>query len=118
MERRRAEEDNVTHMEEEEREVYLNQLTAEERSKIIKLTEKHATRMLDLIYRKKMEYFKAGNEEEWKVSEQISGCLVSTYLDNLCLAGNSGQELPPGSPGSRAPALQQGDGLREQLPRF
>ena len=41
LERRRVEEDNITQMEEEEREVYLNQLTAEERSKNIKLTEKH-----------------------------------------------------------------------------
>ena len=47
-------------MEEEEREVYLNQLTAEERSKNIKLTEKHCRQMMDLIYKKKMDYFKSG----------------------------------------------------------
>ena len=52
-------------MEEEERDVYLNQLTAEERSKNIKLTEKHCRQMMDLIYKKKMEYFKSGGED-WK----------------------------------------------------
>ena len=52
-------------MEEEEREVYLNQLTAEERSKNIKLTEKHCRQMMDLIYKKKMEYFKSGGDD-WK----------------------------------------------------
>lgn len=52
-------------MEEEEREVYLNQLTAEERSKNIKLTEKHCRQMMDLIYKKKMDYFKSGGDD-WK----------------------------------------------------
>ena len=52
-------------MEEEEREVYLNQLTAEERSKNIKLTEKHCRQMMDLIFKKKMEYFKSGGDD-WK----------------------------------------------------
>ena len=65
LERRREEEDNITPMEEEEREVYLNQLTAEERSKNIKLTEKHCRQMMDLIYKKKMEYFKSGGDD-WK----------------------------------------------------
>ena len=65
LERRREEEDNITQMEEEEREVYLNQLTAEERSKNIKLTEKHCRQMMDLIYKKKMEYFKSGGDD-WK----------------------------------------------------
>ena len=65
MERRREEENNITQMEEEEREVYYNQLTAEERSKNIKLTEKHSRQMMDLIYKKKMEYFKSGGDD-WK----------------------------------------------------
>ena len=52
LERRREEEENITGMEEEERDVYLNQLTAEERSKNIKLTEKHCRQMMDLIYKK------------------------------------------------------------------
>ena len=58
MEQRREDEDKITQMEEEEREVYLNQVTAGERSKNIKLTEKHGRQMMDLIYKKKMEYFK------------------------------------------------------------
>ena len=67
MERRREEEENITGMEEEERDVYLNQLTAEERSKNIKLTEKHCRQMMDLIYKKKMDYFKSDdNSEDWK----------------------------------------------------
>ena len=67
LERRREEEDNITQMAEEERDVYLNQLTGEERSKNIKLTEKHCRQMMDLIYKKKMEYFKSESEsEEWK----------------------------------------------------
>ena len=45
--------------------VYVNQLTAEERSKMIKLTEKHCRQMMNLIYKKKMEYFKSGGED-WK----------------------------------------------------
>ena len=65
LERRREEEDNITQMEEEEREVYCNQLTAEERSKNIKLTEKHCRQMMDLIYKKKMDYFKSGGDD-WK----------------------------------------------------
>ena len=56
LERRREEEDNITQMAEEERDVYLNQLTGEERSKNIKLTEKHCRQMMDLIYKKKMLY--------------------------------------------------------------
>merc|ERR1711953_859425 len=64
---RDEEEDNITQMAEEERDVYLNQLTGEERSKNIKLTEKHCRQMMDLIYKKKMEYFKSESEsEEWK----------------------------------------------------
>lgn len=63
--RRREEEDNVTQMGEEEREVYVNQLTAEERSKVIKLTEKHSRQMMDMIYKKKMAYFQTGGDD-WK----------------------------------------------------
>ena len=67
LERRREEEDNITQMEEEEREVYCNQLTAEERSKNIKLTEKHCRQMMDLIYKKKMDYFKSDSGgDDWK----------------------------------------------------
>ena len=45
--------------------VYVNQMTAEERSKMIKLTEKHCRQMMNLIYKKKMEYFKSGGDD-WK----------------------------------------------------
>ena len=51
--------------------VYVNQLTAEERSKVIKLTEKQCRQMMTLIYKKKMEYFKSGGED-WK---EVSGYL-------------------------------------------
>ena len=40
-------------------------MTAEERSKMIKLTEKHCRQMMNLIYKKKMEYFKSGGDD-WK----------------------------------------------------
>jgi hypothetical protein len=48
----------------------VNQLTAEERSKIIKLTEKHCKQMLDLIYKQKMAYFKSGGEDWREVLER------------------------------------------------
>lgn len=53
-------------MDEEEREVYLFQLNRDERSKVIKLTEKHCKQMMDMIYRKKMAYFESGGDEDWK----------------------------------------------------
>ena len=48
----------------------MNQLTAEERSKIIKLTEKHCKQMLDLIYKQKMAYFKSGGDDWREVLER------------------------------------------------
>ena len=63
---RREEEEHIKHMGEEERDVYLLQLTREERSKIVKLTEKHCKQMLDLIYKKKIDYFSQGGDEDWK----------------------------------------------------
>jgi hypothetical protein len=50
--------------------VYVNQLTAEERSKIIKLTEKHCKQMLDMIYKQKMAYFKSGGDDWREVLER------------------------------------------------
>ena len=38
----------------------------DERSKIVKLTEKHCKQMMDLIYKKKMAYFESGGDEDWK----------------------------------------------------
>ena len=60
--------------------VYVNQLTAEERSKIIKLTEKQCRQMMTLIYKKKMEYFKSGGED-WK---EVSGYLEMTNMLYFC----------------------------------
>ena len=51
-------------------------MTAEERSKVIKLTEKHCRQMMTLIYKKKMEYFKSGGED-WK---EVSTWLFLNYL--------------------------------------
>lgn len=51
--------------------VYVNQLTAEERSKVIKLTEKQCRQMMTLIYKKKMEYFKSGGEDWKEVSQRL-----------------------------------------------
>ena len=48
----------------------MNQLTAEERSKIIKLTEKHCKQMLDMIYKQKMAYFKSGGDDWREVLER------------------------------------------------
>ena len=48
----------------------MNKLTAEERSKIIKLTEKHCKQMLDLIYKQKMAYFKSGGDDWREVLER------------------------------------------------
>ena len=45
--------------------MYVNQLTAEERSKVIKLTEKQCRQMMTLVYKKKMDYFKSGGDD-WK----------------------------------------------------
>ncbi|XP_059079355.1 hillarin-like [Tigriopus californicus] len=66
LEGRREEEEKIKNMDEEEREVYLFQLNRDERSKVIKLTEKHCKQMMDMIYRKKMAYFEKGGDEDWK----------------------------------------------------
>jgi hypothetical protein len=39
----------------------------DERSKIVKLTEKHCKQMMDAIYKKKMAYFESGGDEDWKI---------------------------------------------------
>ena len=51
--------------------MYVNQLTAEERSKVIKLTEKQCRQMMTLIYKKKMDYFKSGGDDWKEVSSFI-----------------------------------------------
>ena len=53
--------------------MYVNQLTAEERSKVIKLTEKQCRQMMTIIYKKKMDYFKSGGDD-WK---EVSVVLLS-----------------------------------------
>ena len=84
---RREEEEHIKHMEEEEREVkvadeesvsqsinrygwgfqvHLQKLSGDERSKIVRLVEKHCKQMLDLIYRKKIAYFESGGDGDWK----------------------------------------------------
>ena len=40
-------------------------MTANERSKIITLTNKHCRQMMDMIYKKKMAYFQSGGDD-WK----------------------------------------------------
>ena len=42
------------------------QLNKEERSKVVRLTEKHCKQMMELIYKKKIAYFEAGGDEDWK----------------------------------------------------
>ena len=46
--------------------VYLHQLSRDERSKVIKLAEKHCKQMMDMIYRKKIAYFQSGGDDDWK----------------------------------------------------
>ena len=55
-------------------------MTAEERSKMIKLTEKHCRQMMNLIYKKKMEYFKSGGDDWKEVTTERSAKENSTNL--------------------------------------
>ena len=64
--------------------VYVNQLTAEERSKVIKLTEKQCRQMMTLIYKKKMEYFKSGGEDWKEVSQRLKQNMYSTIFPYYC----------------------------------
>eukprot|EP00095_Tigriopus_kingsejongensis_P005004 maker-scaffold139_size317827-snap-gene-0.15 protein:Tk05004 transcript:maker-scaffold139_size317827-snap-gene-0.15-mRNA-1 annotation:"AGAP005020-PA" len=66
LESRREEEDKIKDMGDDERESYLFQLNRDERSKVIKLAEKHSKQMMDIIYRKKMAYLESGGDEDWK----------------------------------------------------
>ncbi|XP_040569990.2 hillarin [Lepeophtheirus salmonis] len=64
---RREDEDRVTQMEKHVREDYLNQRTKDERSKAVSLALRQCRQMVDSIYKKKVEYFKQGGEnEDWK----------------------------------------------------
>jgi len=48
-------------------------VSRDERSKVIKLAEKHCRQMMELIYKKKIAYFEKGGDEDWK------GILVTNH---------------------------------------
>jgi len=59
---RKAQENNVMHMEEEEREELFALMNKKERSRMINMVEKHSQQMMDLIYRAKVRYLTEGEE--------------------------------------------------------
>ena len=41
-------------------------MNREERSKVVKLCEKHCKQIMEMIYKKKIAYFQSGGDDDWK----------------------------------------------------